>query len=194
MNDHQKKILAYWDAWIYEHSENETEMAEYLVRRLGKQPQNILEAACGTGKLCIPLAQAGHNVTGFDCSADMLRLLQQKAGSLANLHIHRADMLLKPWGSGFDAVLLGANLLVNIVTDRDYKRAQKNLLERAGDALKTGGLLFIDYDCPSKLSEWNPAITEWVCFEGTDDHGTYGKYIVINGSTNDRTRCLTGGG
>lgn len=102
-----------------------------------------------------------------------------EAAGMANLRVVQTDLLNQPWGTGVDAVILGANLMLNIVTDRDYKRAQKNLLERACDALKPGGRLLIDYDCPLELSRWEPANPEWVCFEGVDDAGTYGRYIVI---------------
>lgn len=192
MNEAQKKTLAYWNAWIYEQDEDETTMSDYLVKELGTKPLRILEAACGGGKLCIPLARAGHELTGIDQDEEMLYHLYQKAKGLPNLHAIHAEMLSKPWGSGFDAVILGANLLVNIVTDRDSKRAQINLLERAYDALKMGGRLFIDYDCPLEVSKWHPATEEWVCFEGTDDQGTFGRYIVIPGTANDRTRILSG--
>lgn len=192
MNDIQKKILDYWTAYIYERDEDEKDMAEYIVREMGGHPLRILEAACGGGKLCVPLAQAGHHVTGIDQDESMLRQLYAKSENLPNLHILHANMLSKPWGGGYDAVILGANLMVNIVTDRDCKRAQINLLERAREALKIGGRLFIDYDCPLELSKWTPANTEWVCFEGTDDRGTYGRYIVVNKTTSDRTRIVTG--
>ncbi len=192
MNNDQKELLEYWYAYIYEQEEDQTPFAQYLVRHLGQQPLRIMEAACGSGKCCIPLVQAGHQVTGIDQSEHMLARLQEKAEQLPDLHIQQADLLAKPWGTGYDAVILGSNLLLNIVTDRDYKHAQKNLLERAHEALKTNGRLLIDYDCPLALSAWTPANTEWVCFDGTDDRGTYGKYIVVNGSTNDRTRVVTG--
>lgn len=193
MNDIQKQILEYWYAYIYEQDEDETAMAEYIVREMGDRPLRILEAACGGGKLCVPLAQAGHDVTGIDQDESMLRHLYEKSENLPNIHVLHSDLLAKPWGSGYDAVVLGANLMVNIVTDRDYKRAQKNLLERAHEALKTGGRLFIDYDCPLELSKWIPANTEGVCFEGNDDRGTHGRYIVLNGTASDRTRVVTGG-
>ena len=193
MNDIQKQILDHWNAYIFAQDEDETEMSGYLMSRIGKAPLRILEAACGTGNLCIPLAQAGHDVTGIERSGDMLQQLYKKAEDIPNLHIIQTDMLTKPWGSGYDAVILGSNLMVNIVTDRDYKRAQMNLLERAREALKEGGRLFIDYDCPLELSKWSPANTEWVCFEGCDDQGTYGKYIVVNGTADDHTRIVNGG-
>lgn len=192
MSENQKKILKYWEAWIYERDEDETEMADYIVKSLGEKPLRVLEAACGGGKLCVPLAQAGHDVTGIETNEYMLSHLYKKAEGMTNLQVVQADLLSKPWGSGYDAVILGANLMLNIVSDRDYKRAQKNLLERAFDALKIGGRLLIDYDCPLELSGWEPANTEWVCFEGTDDAGTFGRYIVISGTANDRTRVVTG--
>lgn len=192
MDDIQKQTLKYWYAYIYEQNEDETAMSEYIVREIGKRPLRVLEAACGGGKLCVPLAQAGHNVTGIDQDENMLRHLYEKSNSMSNLQVHCTDILTKPWGSGYDVVILGANLMVNIVTDRDCKRAQINLLDRAYEALKVGGRLFIDYDCPLVLSKWIPANTEWVCFEGNDDRGTSGRYIVVHGTANDRTRNVTG--
>jgi len=192
MNDRQRQILEHWYAWIYEMEEDETVMVEYLLRELGEAPLRIIEAACGGGKLCVPLARAGHDITGIDQDENMLYYLYAKAANMPNVHVVHRDMLAKPWGSGYDAAILGANLMVNIVTDRDCKRAQINLLERAYDALKVGGRLFIDYDCPLRLSEWIPANTEWVCFEGTDDRGTFGRYVVANGTAGDRTRIAAG--
>jgi SAM-dependent methyltransferase len=42
----------------------------------------ILELGCGTGRIAIPLAQAGHRVTGLDISEKMLRRAEQKRASL----------------------------------------------------------------------------------------------------------------
>lgn len=192
MNEKHEKLRGHWYAWIYEQEEDVSEIAAYILKNLGDRPLRILEAACGGGKLCVPMAQAGHDVTGIEKDGEMLAHLHKKAAGMKNLHAVQSDLLSKPWGTGFDAVILGANLMLNIVTDRDYKRAQKNLLERAFDALKVGGRLLIDYDCPLELSGWEPANTEWVCFEGTDDLGTHGRYIVVSGTANDRTRVVTG--
>ena len=192
MNTKQQTIMHHWYAWIYEKEEDAAEIAEYIAKELGNKPLRVLEAACGGGKLCVPLALAGHDVSGIERDEYMLEHLRRKAEGMSNMHVLCQDLLSQPWGTGFDAVILGANLMLNIVTDRDYKRAQKNLLERACDALKSGGRLLIDYDCPLELSGWEPANTEWVCFEGTDDAGTYGRYIVVSGTANDRTRVVTG--
>ena len=39
----------------------------------------LLELGCGTGRLLIPLAEAGYRVTGVDLSPEMLRIAQMKA-------------------------------------------------------------------------------------------------------------------
>lgn len=33
---------------------------------MGNEQKNILEVACGTGRIAVPFALAGHKVTAFD--------------------------------------------------------------------------------------------------------------------------------
>lgn len=89
-------------------------------------------------------------------------------------------------------MILGANLMVNIVTDREYKRAQKNLLEHAREGLRSGDQLFIDFDCPARPGSLGAPGSERVCLEGEDDCGTRGRYIVVNDSVSERTRIVRG--
>ena len=193
MNDHQDSRLTHWSAYIYEQQEDESDLIACVKHLLGDAPLRILEPACGGGKLCAPLAEAGHDITGFDLDEAMLEHAYAKAKALPNLHIHRANMLTNDWGHGYDAVLLCANLMINIQTDwGDYKQAQKKLLDNAHSALRPGGHLLIDFDCPDSLDAFCNDAPEWVCFEGSDDQGTYGRYIVVHGTVNDRTRTVKG--
>lgn len=55
----------------------------------------ILELACGTGRITIPLAEAGLSVTGLDLSVDMLRRAKKKAaekGVLEKIDFIQGDM------------------------------------------------------------------------------------------------------
>ncbi|HNR97260.1 MAG TPA: class I SAM-dependent methyltransferase [Anaerolineae bacterium] len=47
-----------------------------LVRRYG---QPVLELACGTGRITLPIAEAGYRITGLDRSAAMLSTAKAKA-------------------------------------------------------------------------------------------------------------------
>ena len=59
-------IAKHWYASIYEQMENQTYDVEFLLRVLGPKPLNILEIGCGGGRIAVPLAEAGHFVTGLD--------------------------------------------------------------------------------------------------------------------------------
>lgn len=52
---------------------------EFIETHLGENTQLIIELACGTGRLAIPLAKQGHLVYGVDIDAGMLKYAQHKA-------------------------------------------------------------------------------------------------------------------
>jgi len=52
---------------------------DFVRRQLPDQSGELLELACGTGRLGVLLAQAGYHVTGLDLSENMLALAQQHA-------------------------------------------------------------------------------------------------------------------
>lgn len=184
-------IQAHWFAHLYEQTENEEALVACMLRLLGSAPLRLLEVGCGGGKLCVPLARAGHDVTGMDADEHMLRIAHEKAHMLSNLHLIHSDALTRRWGVDYDAVILGSNLLVNLTTDWDYKQAQKQLIFRAADALRPGGRLLLDFDCPATLIAFNND-REWLCMEGTDDAGTHGGYYVCNSIADERTRTVKG--
>ncbi len=190
MLQQQKKQLEYWKAYVYEQQEDETAIAACILRLIGDRRLRILEIGCGGAKLSAPLAQAGHDVTGMDASGAMLYFAVKQARSLPNLHLRKADSLAEAWGSGYDAVILGANLLCSLITDWDYKQAQKQLIQRSAAALKTGGKLIIDFDCPATLEAYGANAGEKLIFEGTDDHGTTGRYYVCGVFSDEKTRTV----
>mgnify|MGYP003294592988 CR=1 FL=1 len=191
MKTEQEKILSHWSAYIYEQQENEEHIVECIKKLIGNSPRKILEPACGGGKLCVPLAKSGHRVVGMDIDEDMLYYAAQKAETLQNLHLLKGDMLTEPWGSDFDVVILGSNLLLNIITVWDYKQAQKQLIQRAALALCAGGILILDFDCPLKLDHYVSG-EEYVCFEGMDDCGVHGRYLIGPTSADERSRSVKG--
>ena len=190
MLQQQKKQLEYWKACIYEQQEDETAIISCMRRLIGDNPRRILEVGCGGAKLSAPLAEDGHDVTGIDCNGAMLYFAVKRARALPNLHLRKADALTEAWGNNYDAVILGANLLCNLITDWDYKQAQKQLIQRSAAALKPGGKLILDFDCPSTLEAYGAGSPERLIFDGTDDHGSTGRYYVCGVMCDEKTRTV----
>lgn len=48
-------------------------------KKIGKNPGTIVDLACGTGNITIPIAKKGYKVTGIDISESMLRIAMEKS-------------------------------------------------------------------------------------------------------------------
>lgn len=75
-----------------------------------KQAENVLELMSGTGRLSVPLAQAGVSLTCVDLSPEMLAYLRQKAYQQElSFDVVRADVAELDLGKTFDLILLPFN-------------------------------------------------------------------------------------
>jgi SAM-dependent methyltransferase len=116
-------------------------------------PGPVLEIGCGTGRIAIPLARAGHAVTGVDISAAMLERCRTKLDregdeTRARVRLEMQDArLLECRGQTFSLVLLPFNTLMLFATRRD----QQQVLARAAAVLDTGGRLAVDVVNPLAL-------------------------------------------
>lgn len=178
----------HWYAYIYEQQVIQADEVAFILDTVGNVPKRILEVACGGGRILAPLARAGHIVTGFDSDKAMLDRCELKIKPLSNANCYYADAVVEDWGREFDVVVLAGNILLNIVSDMDYSQAQALFIRKAGEALKNGGHLYLDFDCFHRPTESSGNKRKWVCFEGVDDRGTYGKYIVVGGDYSANTR------
>ena len=62
-------------------------------RQAARYGEHVLELACGSGRLTIPLAKEGVNITGVDISEDMLALAKLKASrDEVNIRFIQGDM------------------------------------------------------------------------------------------------------
>lgn len=84
-----------------------------------KKSKRLLELACGTGNLTLPLMEKGYDVIGIDISEDMLtvakdKLLQQGYDTL----FIQQDMINLELNEVFDIVICGCDG-INYITDLD---------------------------------------------------------------------------
>lgn len=140
-----EKLFGDWYPEYYDSRETQTYDYELFLELLGT-PKRVLEICCGTGRILLPLARAGHEMHGIDISRHMLARLMKKAQEAHNIHITLDDVLTADWGTGFEAVLLAGNIIINIEGSANYKADQQKLIRKAFGALKPGGHLIMDND------------------------------------------------
>ena len=111
----------------------------------------VLELAVGTGRVAIPLAAAGHRVTGVDNDRHMLdraraRAAAEIAGSGGSLELVEADLvgLALPEGAAFDFGFLALNSLMALGT----RTAQQAAIQALADHLVPGGIAAVDVWLP----------------------------------------------
>ncbi len=103
----------------------------------------ILELGCGTGRVLLPLAQAGYRVFGVDISAAMLARARAKAnqsGLVRRVHLIQSNATTLALARTFSLILYAANSFMHHTTQQE----QCHVLARLRDHLRPGGLLILD--------------------------------------------------
>jgi SAM-dependent methyltransferase len=115
-------------------------MIEQFASRCGPP---ILELACGTGRVLLPLAQQGYEVSGVDVSPAMLAIARRKvaAAGLANrVVLVEQDMRDLELGRRFNLAFVAANSFMHLADTDDQLVALCSIREH----LNPGGLLLLD--------------------------------------------------
>ena len=183
----EKEIISKWIADMYERSETDISDVKLALSMIGAAPKRVLEIACGNGRILVPLAEAGHIVTGLDFDEYMLNKISAKSAGLQNISWKKSDAMQDDWGEGYDVVMLAGNFLFNIVTDMNYAQAQALVIEKAANALTPGGHLFIDYGYTPHPEIWFAHEGENVVWQGADSDGNTGKMALCDGSYDSKT-------
>ena len=101
----------------------------------------VLELACGTGRLTIPLAGDGHEVVGLDASPAMLAAARTKADTVGDgLTFVEADMRAFDLGRRFALIVLSCNSLAHMTRTEDLRAC----LAAVRRHLAPGGLFAFD--------------------------------------------------
>ena len=105
----------------------------------------VLEVACGTGRVLIPLVRAGFEVTGLDGSPHMLDVAREKLAAsgaevAARARLVEGDMRAFAIDAQFDLVLLPARSFAYLIT----RSEQLATLHTIARHMRPGGLFVLD--------------------------------------------------
>lgn len=93
------------------HHSRYTEDLPFWLELAAQQGGPVLELGCGTGRVMLPLAEAGHTAFGLDTDPHMLVFLAHRGASMgfSNLHLLQADLTRFHLAARFPLVLLPCN-------------------------------------------------------------------------------------
>jgi SAM-dependent methyltransferase len=126
---------------------------EYYTRSLSGVSGRILEPATGTGRVLIPLLEAGHDVEGIDTSPEMLAICRQHCRDRGlDPVLQEADMTTYLRPAAYQAVIMPAGSIVLL----DGRKAARQALACFHESLLPGGRLIVDVPAPQLVAEPEP--------------------------------------
>ena len=91
-------------------------------RQVARYGEPVLELACGSGRLTLPLAKEGIQITGVDISEDMLALAKWKASQdMVNIRFLQGDMRSFDLGEKFKFIFIPAQSLCHLHTREEIE-------------------------------------------------------------------------
>jgi SAM-dependent methyltransferase len=126
---------------------------DFFLSVLAEEPApRVLDLGCGTGRLTIAMAAAGHRVTGVDPAWPSLELARRKPGAEAVTWLEGSTGVLPE--HAFDAAFMTSHVAQFFVADDEWAVALRDLRR----ALVPGGRLVFDSRDPAdrRWETWNP--------------------------------------
>jgi SAM-dependent methyltransferase len=139
------RIARFYDPW----SRSVTEDVGFYVEHARARGGPVVELAVGTGRIAVPIAQAGIDVIGVDSSPAMLaiaRAAAEAAGVEARLDLRVGDLREPPVPERVPLVICPFRTLLHMETEDEKLRA----LRAARELLEPDGIYVFDVFAPSR--------------------------------------------
>ncbi len=154
--DDYNRIAYYYDL-EYQKITYDLDFYREIARRVGANAR-LLELACGSGRVALPLLKAGFQVTGLDLSEEMLRLARQKLTRLDEQTAGRSqfvqgdmrDLTAALGQQEYDLIFVAINSFQHLMTQAD----QLACLKSARQHLAPAGLFIIDVMNPEQKEHY----------------------------------------
>lgn len=109
------------------------------------EPDSVLDAGCGTGRVGCELARRGLEVVGVDIDPKMLATARYKA---PNVDWRLADLATVDLGRTFDAVVMAGNVMIFLAPGTEH-----TVVANMARHLRPGGLLIAGFQLmPRRLT------------------------------------------
>jgi SAM-dependent methyltransferase len=131
-----------YDANIYDGMNTSLVDLQFYKSMLPKiKGTRILELCCGTGRLTIPIAQKGYNISGVDYTSSMIYQAKNKANKLGlEISFIEADIRKLELQEKYDLIFIPFNSVHHLYSNEDLFKTF-NVVKKH---LKKGGLFLFD--------------------------------------------------
>lgn len=150
----------------------------YVEEARAAQPP-VLELACGTGRVTLPIAQAGVPIVGVDSSLRMLDKGREKARDLADLPVRwlQADMRDFRLDELFGLAIIPARSFLHLLNPDDQVQALGNI----GEHLAPGGRLALNLFVPDlkMIAEHTATTQQMLKFDHEFTDTTSGAHVAV---------------
>jgi SAM-dependent methyltransferase len=131
---------------------------EHYVDLLADIRGRVLEPAVGTGRVLVPLLQAGVDVDGYDLSPAMVSRCRDHCRIRGfDPRLEQADMTTYADPDAYAAVVVPAGSIVLL----DGRAPTQNALTCFRESLASGGLLAVDVPAPQLLDAGTDELRTW---------------------------------
>ncbi|MCK9494232.1 MAG: class I SAM-dependent methyltransferase [Dehalococcoidia bacterium] len=162
--------------------------ASFYQRLVELHGERVLELGVGTGRIAVPLAEGGANVTGVDVSAGMLDIARERAGR-TSVKLVEGDIREVRLRGKFDLVLAPLGTLQHMETPSDFVAA----LQTMAHHLAEGGVAVVDVESPVP-DDFDPSpqplIQHWTK-ERADGRGRVTKIVSVDAIPSEGTKDVT---
>jgi len=115
------------------------ELAALSQQCVGIENKAVLDLACGTGRLTLPLFAGARAVVAADLSEESLRVFSRKLGNNSNFGLVWADVTRLQVKACYFHIVLSTQLFEHLPTPEDRRR----FVAAAHAALKPGGMFYL---------------------------------------------------
>jgi SAM-dependent methyltransferase len=160
-----------WWGYIYDQmmegdlSEQLDETRRFFQRSLSGVTGPVLECACGTGLIMLPLLAQGYDMYGFDISHTMLSTLRKKAAAqgLADIdaRISIQDLQTFSYDLRFDAITIPTNTFLMLMTQEAQIQSLRQIVAHLAPGgrllieLQLTGMRGIDLEAMERAGQWH---------------------------------------
>lgn len=136
---------------------------EYYLARLNSCTGPVLEPAVGSGRILIPLLEAGHTVDGIDNSEEMLSSCRKRCTERGlNPNLYQGNMQNIKLEKKYEAIIIPAGSFLLIEKKEDAYAALDNFHSH----LQDGGRIIIDTFLQPDLDTGRISTKSWTTPEG----------------------------